>query len=117
MAKKKAEIPVAEPTFEDAMQELEAIVRRLEQGGGPLESALGDYSQAIGLLKSCQQRLEKAERRVEMLSGVDAQGNPTTHRVREAEISVEEKQQSRSQRRTAATDTGQPQKRDDLGLF
>lgn len=104
MAKKRAaEETTQEPTFEEAMESLETIVRRLEQGGGPLEEALGDYSHAIGLLKTCNSRLEKAERRVEILSGVDAQGNPVTRPIEETQSTLEEKQQSRSSRRTAAT--------------
>jgi exodeoxyribonuclease VII small subunit len=118
MAKKKAETPkTVEPTFEEALKELETIVRRLEQGGGPLESALDDYSQAIGLLKTCHQRLEKAERRVEMLSGVDAQGNPVTEPIQDQETSLEEKQQTRSQRRSASSDKRSLPKSEDLGLF
>ncbi len=106
MAKKRtADEATDEPTFEEAMESLETIVRRLEQGGGPLEEALGDYSHAIGLLKTCNSRLEKAERRVEILSGVDAQGNPVTRPVEETQSTLEEKQQSRSNRRTAATPT------------
>lgn len=104
MAKKRtANESAQEPTFEEAMESLETIVRRLEQGGGPLEEALGDYSHAIGLLKTCNTRLEQAERRVEILSGVDAQGNPVTRPMEETQGTLEEKQQSRSSRRTAAT--------------
>lgn len=106
MAKKRpAGETIQEPTFEEAMESLETIVRRLEQGGGPLEQALGDYSTAIGLLKTCNSRLEKAERRVEILSGVDAQGNPVTRPVEEAQSTLEEKQGARSSRRTAAAPT------------
>ena len=102
MAKKKAAADTGEePSFEDALEELETIVRRLEQGGGPLEQALSDYSTAIELLKSCHGRLESAERRVEILSGVDAQGNPITRSVTENDSSLEEKQQARSGRRSA----------------
>ncbi|MCA9132104.1 MAG: exodeoxyribonuclease VII small subunit [Planctomycetales bacterium] len=117
MAKKKtATAEDTQPTFEEALEELEAIVRRLEQGGGPLEQALSDYAQAIGLLKSCHQRLESAERRIEILSGVDAQGNPITQPLAESELSLEEKQKTRSQRRTAST-KGDGAAAEDLGLF
>ena len=103
MAKKKAsQAGSAEPNFEEAMEKLEAIVRRLEQGGGPLEHALSDYSAAIDLLKSCHKKLEEAERRIEILSGVDAEGNPLTDPVSDAEISLEQKQQTRSGRRAAS---------------
>lgn len=87
--------------FEEAVEQLETIVRRLEQGGGPLDEALDDYATAIQLLKHCQRKLQTAERRVEVLSGVDAQGNPVTRPVADAEVSLQEKQQARSGRRTA----------------
>ena len=119
MAKKRSAIDDAdEPSFEDAMASLETIVRRLEQGGGPLEEALGDYSTAIGLLKTCNGRLENAERRVEILSGVDAQGNPVTRPIDDSESTLEEKQQSRSSRRTAASNkTRANDDSDSAGLF
>jgi len=106
-----------EPTFEEAMESLETIVRRLEQGGGPLDEALADYSTAIGLLKTCNGRLEKAERRVEILSGVDAQGNPITRPVADAESTLEEKQQSRSSRRSASSTKTRSDDSDAAGLF
>jgi len=111
---------VEEPTFEQALEELESIVRRLEQGGGALEAALTDYATAIGLLKNCNQRLEGAERRVELLSGVDAQGNPITRPVEESAASLLEKQQSRSGRRAAMTGSNSGEatgRADEAGLF
>lgn len=128
MAKKRTTPAAGEdPSFEEAMEDLETLVRRLEQGGGALEQALSDYSLAIGLLKSCNGRLEAAERRVEILCGVDAQGNPVTRPVVESESSLEEKQQSRGGRRTAVTGKGsadearksdnEASKSDEAGLF
>jgi exodeoxyribonuclease VII small subunit len=98
MVKKKGEEPET-VDFEGSLQELETIVRRLEQGGGPLEQALGDYAQAIILLKSCHGRLEQAERKIEILSGVDANGTPVVRQVDDEELSLEDKQESRGQRR------------------
>ncbi len=118
MAKKRSAATESdEPSFEEAMESLDTIVRRLEQGGGPLEEALGDYSTAIGLLKTCNGRLENAERRVEILSGVDAQGNPVTRPVEDAESTLEEKQQTRSSRRSANSTKTQSDDTDAAGLF
>ena len=112
--------------FEGSLQELETIVRRLEQGGGPLEQALGDYAQAIILLKACHGRLEQAERKIEILSGVDANGNPVVREVDDEELSLEDKQESRGQRRAvprgqASLSTGsggkQSQNNDDEGAL
>ena len=97
MVKKKG--PEEPVDFEFALLELETIVRRLEQGGGPLEQALGDYAQAIELLKACHRRLELVERKIEVLSGIDAQGNPITREIDDSELSLEDKHENREQRR------------------
>ncbi len=111
MAKKKNQADGEELDFEQSLEELETIVRRLEQGGGALEEALADYSVAIQLLKNCHQRLESAERRVEILSGVDAQGNPVTHPLENsAPSTLVEKQESRSDRRSALPGAGSKRK-------
>ena len=101
MAKKKAKSDAAEPKFETAMSELETIVRKLEQGGESLDEALDSYATAIKLLKSCHQRLEQAERRVELLSGVDAQGNSVATPLEDAAESLDAKQATRSARRSS----------------
>lgn len=48
-------------TFEESLQELERIVKRLEQGDVPLEEALKEFQKGIELSKSCQDTLTKAE--------------------------------------------------------
>jgi exodeoxyribonuclease VII small subunit len=105
--------------FEGSLQELETIVRRLEQGGGPLEQALGDYAQAIVLLKACHGRLEEAERTIEILSGVDANGTPIVRQIDDEELSLEDKHESRGQRRAVPRGTRpsgkQSQNTDDEG--
>ena len=119
MAKKKSpsakpSSKAKEPDFEGAMQELETIVRRLEQGGGSLEEALSDYANAITLMKTCRERLSEAERRVAQLSGVDSDGNPISQEFEAAQDeSLEEKRGSRSSKRTA----GQSRPNTDLELF
>ncbi len=103
MAKKKAAVD-SKISFEEAMEDLEAIVRRLEHGGGALEEALKDYSRAIELMKVCHARLEVAERRIEVLSGVDAEGNPITQPLEEREETLDQKRARRSTRRSAQPD-------------
>lgn len=49
-------------TFEEAMTELESIVRNLEQGEVPLEEALSQFQAGIELSKICQDTLTKAEK-------------------------------------------------------
>ncbi len=54
-------------SFEHALQELEAIVRRLEGGELPLEEALNEFEKGVKLAKTGQQTLQKAEQRVQIL--------------------------------------------------
>jgi len=62
--------------FEEALARLEAIVTTLEEGDLGLEQALGSYEAGIGLLKQCFGLLDKAERRIEQLCGLAADGQP-----------------------------------------
>jgi len=66
------------PTFEEALGQVERIVESLEQGDLGLEESLAAYEQGVKRLKRCQEILAKAERRIAVLSGKDAQGNPVT---------------------------------------
>ena len=79
MAKSK---PAAEnsqrPCFEEAIERLEAIVRALEDGELGLEEALGRYEEGVKMLRHAHSLLERAERRVELLTGVDSEGQPQT---------------------------------------
>lgn len=55
------------PDFESTLKELEAIVGRLESGELPLEEALGEFETAIKLVQQGQERLQKAEQRIQIL--------------------------------------------------
>lgn len=64
------------PTFEQSLTELEQIIHDLEDGQTGLEDALDRYEKGIGLLKRCYEQLRKAEQRILLLSGEDAEGQP-----------------------------------------
>jgi exodeoxyribonuclease VII small subunit len=70
--------PAAEPTFEQALASLEQIVRELEEGRCGLAESLARYEEGVKLLRQCHAQLQQAERRIEVLTGVDAAGNPVT---------------------------------------
>ncbi len=53
--------------FEEALERLDEILRRLESGEGSLDSLLKDYEEGIALLRTCNARLEAAEQKVRML--------------------------------------------------
>lgn len=65
-------------TFEEALEQLEGIVGRLERGDGDLSSALKSYERGVKLLGQCHTLLDSAEKSVAVLTGVDEAGNPLT---------------------------------------
>ncbi|MCX8140738.1 MAG: exodeoxyribonuclease VII small subunit [Gemmataceae bacterium] len=69
-------IPESSLRFEEALAQLEAVLRRLEQGQDRLEDALRDYEQGLALLRHCRNLLQHAEWKVQQLAGVDAHGEP-----------------------------------------
>ncbi|MGZ8843103.1 MAG: exodeoxyribonuclease VII small subunit [Pyrinomonadaceae bacterium] len=62
-------------SFESSLEALERIVRDLEQGELPLEKSLELFEQGVKLSRECQERLNQAERRIEILMR-DNQGRP-----------------------------------------
>jgi exodeoxyribonuclease VII small subunit len=71
-----AESPLDNLTFEQALAELDRIVRLLEDGGVGLEESLAQYEQGVGLLKKCYAQLRQAEQRIQLLAGLDEEGKP-----------------------------------------
>ena len=67
---------IAGMTFEDALRELEDVVRKLESGEVPLDDSIDLYERGEALRKHCQARLDAAQARIErIVSGPD--GQPT----------------------------------------
>ena len=54
--------------FETALAELDALVRKLEEGDLSLEQSLALYERGVQLSRFCHARLEEAERRIEVLT-------------------------------------------------
>ena len=71
-----AEIDIAKLPFEQALAELEEIVKALERGDVPLEKSISLYERGDALKKHCDKLLKAAEARVEKIT-TDASGNPT----------------------------------------
>ncbi len=69
-------MPETPKTFEQALADLERIVRELEDGKIGLEDSLARYEQGVALLKHCYGQLRQAEQRIVELTGMDAEGNP-----------------------------------------
>ena len=64
----------AEPSFDERLARLEAIVAELEKGEIALEPAIARYQEGVELLKSCRGLLESFRKQVEVLSA-DAEGS------------------------------------------
>lgn len=60
-----------EKSFEDALKELEVIVKELEEGKTPLEKAIDKYSEAMKLVKYCGEKLNTAQERVNKILNSD----------------------------------------------
>jgi len=74
-------------TFERAIEELETIVKRLEEGKVPLEESVAIYERGEVLKRRCEELLRQAEARVEKIT-LDSTGKPAgteSHAVRELE--------------------------------
>lgn len=113
MAKKKTnESPADAPIdFETCLGEIEKIVRALEGGELTLDHSLQQYETAVGKMRQCYQLLEVAERRISVLAGFDADGNPVTEPMPAdgeggGNDSLISKQKNRGRRRGAAGASG-----------
>lgn len=54
-------------TFEESLNDLERIVKHLEDGDLPLEESLKLFEEGVKLSRECRERLTNAERRIEVL--------------------------------------------------
>ena len=54
-------------SYEDAMQELETLVRRLESGEMPLDQLLTGYQRGAALLQFCRDKLQSVEDQIKVL--------------------------------------------------
>ena len=67
MPRKETTKEGAGANFEGQLASLERIVRELERGDLPLERSLELFEQGVKLSRECQERLNEAERRIEVL--------------------------------------------------
>ena len=56
-----------QPSFDDGLDHLEALVQQLESGSLSLEEALARFEEGVQLSQSLQHQLAEAQRKVEML--------------------------------------------------
>ena len=63
--------PKEPPAFEDALEELEAIVERMEDGEPSLEESLKLFERGMDLTRRCQKALDDAEQRIRTFAESD----------------------------------------------
>lgn len=68
---------ISEMSFEDALNELEGIVGRLERGDAPLEESITIYERGAKLKAHCEGKLKAAQMKVDKIV-LDGQGNAGT---------------------------------------
>lgn len=69
MPKTPKPTPVADLTFEQAVEELDGLVRAMEAGELPLDDAIAAYRRGTELAQYCQSRLAQAEQQMQVLDG------------------------------------------------
>jgi len=75
--KKQGDV-TAEPAFEESLAELQQIVADLEEGALGLEESMRRFERGVALLRRCFQTLEEAEQKIEVLTGISANGEAQT---------------------------------------
>ena len=70
--------PIAELSFEEAMQALEAVVAQLERGDVALEQSIALYEQGAKLKAHCAAKLKDAEEKVELIRAQEGRALGTT---------------------------------------
>ncbi len=67
MPEKKSEKQTKAPAFEEGLDQLEKIVKQLEDGDLPLEKSLELFEKGVRLSEACRKQLQEAEGKVEIL--------------------------------------------------
>ncbi len=75
MMAENTHVDVKRLSFERAIEELETIVRRLEEGKVPLEESVTIYERGEAMKKRCEELLKQAEARVDKIT-TDSTGQP-----------------------------------------
>ncbi|MGI9113565.1 MAG: exodeoxyribonuclease VII small subunit [Chthoniobacterales bacterium] len=96
----------AEPSFEKAMERLEAIVEEMESGKMLLEDLLVRYEEGMKLVKVCQERLVRAEQKIAIIT-----------RDHAGKVAVKNFEPTETASAPGATSANEGKENDDVSLF
>ena len=63
---------VSNLSFEEAMRELETVVKKLETGQASLETSIAEYEKGMALRKHCEQKLQEAKMKIDKITKTPA---------------------------------------------
>ena len=72
-------------SIEETFEALEETIKKLEDGSGSLEEAFGSFEEGMKLVKSCNEKIERIEKKILVLSGEEA-GNGAGAEEQENEL-------------------------------
>lgn len=101
--------------FETSLAALEKIVRDLENGELPLEESLKLFENGVRLSRECQERLDQAERRIEILTR-DTNGKPVIELLNDNALQSGEKT-PRAKKRYVFESDNEASETDDESVF
>lgn len=93
-----------ESTFEQALEELESLVESMESDQAPLDKLIENYEKGTQLYNLCQQRLDNAQQRVDLIRDGVEQETKTLKPFDEKDASVERNMETPA---NTKTDDGQ----------
>ena len=67
MVSEKVPADIRNLSFEDALEQLEEIVRKLESGSEDLDGAIASYTRGIQLRRRCEERLTDAKAKIDKI--------------------------------------------------
>lgn len=102
----------SDPSFEESLEQLQAIVRQLEDGTLGLDESMTQFEHGVKLLRKCYAVLDRTEQRIEQLTRLDDDGNPVLDDF-DNTGTAETKDKSKAGRRKRAAKTED----DESGLF
>ncbi|HPO14157.1 MAG TPA: exodeoxyribonuclease VII small subunit [Candidatus Hydrogenedentes bacterium] len=107
MARAKKETVKKEATFEKDLEQLEAIVAALEEGGLSLDESLKRFEEGVKLSRSCEKALTDAEKRIEILLK-NTQGALEARELVEEKEEKEEDKEEEEEEAQEEVDTDEP---------